>query len=143
MTRVIYPLGEVKPFGSEHVQWSFRLPIGKIESEAILAEEEPARLVHWKTVPDSKLQIDEYMRFSPAPEDLGTVATLEYNVDFSRVPAGEALRAVTTLFEQAPRSAVLKILHNFKSLAETGEIPTLERNPSAREPKQHRKGDLV
>ncbi len=55
--------------------------------------------------------------FSPAPGDWGTVATLTVRGGgtgmVSRLKAGRALR-------------------RFKSLAETGEIPTLEHNPSAR-----------
>jgi hypothetical protein len=54
--------------------------------------------------------------FSPAPGDWGTVATLTVrggNGMASRLKLGRALR-------------------RFKSLAETGEIPTLEHNPSAR-----------
>lgn len=143
MTRIIHPLGEVTPFGSEHVRWCIRFPFGKLESEAVLAEDIPGKVVHWKSGPGSRVQIDEYMHFSAAPHGLGTVASLEYEIDFSPIPAGEAVRYLTTLVEQAPRSAIRKVLHNYKSLAETGEIPTLERNPSARSGRNGHKGDLV
>ena len=143
MTRIIRPLGEVLPFGSEHVRWAIRLPLGKLESEAGLVDETAEKLVHWRSVPSSRLQIDEYMHFSPAPQQRGTVASLEYLIDFSRLPAGESIRFLASLMEEAPRAAVRKILHNFKSLAETGEIPTLERNPSARAGRNGHTGDLV
>ena len=82
------------------------------------------------------------MRFRPAPQDRGTEATLAYEVDLSNVPAGAALRALTSFFEGAVHTAIRKVLHNFKSLAETGEIPTLERNPSARDNGKSN-GDLI
>lgn len=83
------------------------------------------------------------MRFRPAPNGIGTEATLSYDINFSNVPAGPMLRSITSFFERAPSSAIRKILYNFKSFAEAGEIPTLTRNPSARAAKTNGKGDLV
>jgi len=39
---------------------------------------------------------------------------------------------VTTLFDLLPKEVASKALHRFKSLAETGEIPTLEGQPAGR-----------
>jgi uncharacterized membrane protein len=57
------------------------------------------------------------LSFAPAPGDLGTVATLRLE---AAVPG------------KAGRLQAGQVLRRFKSLAETGEIPTLEHNPSAR-----------
>lgn len=144
LTRVIQPFGELTAIGPDHLRWCLDLGFGpKIEFEALVTDERPNELVHWRTTPASMFQVDEYMRFRPAPNGLGTEATLEYEVDFSRVPAGEILHAISSFFERAPRTVAEKILRNFKSYAETGEIPTLDRNPSARNHKGYRKGDLV
>jgi hypothetical protein len=55
--------------------------------------------------------------FAEAPQDLGTVVTLELHLDGPDLAAG---------------AAAFKALRRAKALAETGEIPTLAHNPSAR-----------
>lgn len=133
LRRILRPFADVQFGTPNHLRWSASLAIGTLDAEAVMVEDRPGDLVHWQTVPESNLRIDEYMRFRPAPQGPGTEATLTYDIDFSRVPAGPVLQALTSLFEQAPRALVRKLLHNFKSLAETGEIPTLEGGPSGRE----------
>lgn len=142
VSKAMYPFGYMESLGSDHVKSTIELPVGKVQLEALLVEARPNELVHWRTVSDSILQVNERMQFTPAPQGLGTIATLNYEVDFSKIPAGEMLRSISSFFERAPRSMLRKVLENFKSIAETGEIPTLERNPSARA-NHRRKGDLV
>jgi hypothetical protein len=60
------------------------------------------------------------VRFRPAPQGRGTEVLLRLDA-----PAGGTLGFV-------PSAVAGKALRNFKSLVETGEIPTLKRNPSGR-----------
>ncbi len=149
MTRLMRPWADIEIAGENHLRWSIPLPIGPaISGEAIMVEERPNEMVHWSTMPDDGLQINEWFHLNPAPQDLGTEVTLEYLVDFSRVPGGRTVRAISSFFDKAPHMIIGKVLHNFKSLAETGEIPTLERNPSARSQNESQvnnrwRGDLV
>lgn len=143
LLRVMEPFGTVTILGTNHLRWSLGSPFGKYESEATLIDDRPGEMVHWRTTPGNALQVDEFMRFKPAPNGLGTVATLSYGIDFSNVPAGPMLRNITSFLDRVPSSAMRKILYNFKSFAETGEIPTLTRNSSARAQKTNGKGDLV
>jgi uncharacterized membrane protein len=143
LLRVMEPFGTVTIIGANHLRWSLESPIGKYESEATLVDDRPGEMVHWRTTPGNALQVDEFMRFKPAPNGLGTEATLSYDVNFSNVPAGPMVRSITSFLDRVPSSAMRKILYNFKSFAETGEIPTLTRNPSARAQKTNGKGDLV
>ena len=132
-TRLMRPFADITASGENHVRWSISLPAGQaFEGEAVMIEERPGELVHWSTMPDAGLQINEWFRLKPAPQNRGTEVSLEYLVDFSRIPGGRTLRAITSFFHKAPRMILGKMLHNFKALAETGEIPTLERNPSGR-----------
>jgi uncharacterized membrane protein len=113
-----------------------------------MVEDRPGELVRWCTMPDAGLQIDERFSLSPAPQNRGTEVTLEYLVDFSRVPGGRAVRVLSSFFDKAHRMILGKVLHSFKALAETGEIPTLERNSSARAQEEMQvsnpwRGDLV
>lgn len=143
LARVMQPFGEVTIIGTGHLRWELSTPFGSFDSEAVLVDEQADELVHWQTLPGSDLRVDEYMHFRPAPQGRGTEATLTYDIDFSRVPAGPVFRSITSFLERAPRSAIRKILHNFKSLAETGETATLERNPSGRATKNNGRGDLL
>jgi uncharacterized membrane protein len=65
----------------------------------------------------------------PAPADWGTVATLRFRFD---TPGGSIGSGVIHTLGIMPDMIVEKALRRFKSLAETGEIPTLEHNPAAR-----------
>jgi uncharacterized membrane protein len=144
LEKVRLPFEQLTVLGPDHVRWTMKLPAGSLEIEALLVEERPGELVHWRSTSAALLQVDERMRFKPAPQDRGTEATLDYEVDFSRMPAGELFRSVSSFFYRAPQSAVKKVLENFKSLAETGEVPTLKRNPSARaNGNGHARGDWI
>ncbi|HEV2327074.1 MAG TPA: SRPBCC family protein [Terracidiphilus sp.] len=143
LEKIRLPFEQLTVLGSDHVRWTMKLPAGSLEIEALLVEERPNELVHWRSTSAGPLQVDERMRFKPAPQDRGTEATLDYEVDFSRMPAGELLRPLSSFFHRAPQSAVKKVLENFKSLAETGEVPTLKRNPSARAINGNGKGDWI
>jgi uncharacterized membrane protein len=149
MTRLTRPWADVEMAGENHIRWSIPLPVGPpISGEAVMVDERPNEMVHWATMPDDGLQINEWFRLNPAPQGRGTEVTLEYLVDFSRVPGGRAIRAISSFFEKTPRMVIGKLLHNFKALAETGEMPTLERNSSARSQNESEvnnrwRGDLV
>lgn len=143
LDKVRLPFQQLTQLGSDHLRWTMKLPAGSLEIEVLLVEDRPNELVHWRSTSESLIGVDERMRFRPAPQDLGTVTTLEYEIDFSRLPAGELLRSVSSYFRRAPQAALKKVLENFKSLAETGEVPTLERNPSARGGRCNGKGDWI
>lgn len=72
---------------------------------------------------------DAEVRFRPAPNDLGTEVTLSLRLD---PPSGPAHALAPIAGGAAGTLLATKALHRFKSLAETGEIPTLTRQPAAR-----------
>ena len=68
--------------------------------------------------------------FRPAPGDRGTVVTLHLRFD---PPGGTLGSAAVKLLGPTPLHVVVDgALRRFKSLIETGEIPTTERQPAAR-----------
>jgi uncharacterized membrane protein len=149
MLRLMRPYADITASGENHVRWSIPLPFGpSISGEAVMVDERPGEMVHWSTMPDDGLQINEWFRLKPAPQNRGTEVTLEYIVDFSRLTGGRTVRAISSFFDKVPHVIIGKILHNFKALAESGEIPTLERNSSARAQNEMQannpwRGDLV
>jgi hypothetical protein len=68
------------------------------------------------------MRVSGTVSFAPAPQDLGTEVTLTLVLEDPLPGAGAP--AVGAMAHKALRRA--------KALAETGEIPTLEHNPSAR-----------
>lgn len=149
MTRLMRPWADIDIAGENHIRWSVPLPVGPaISGEAIMVDDRPNEMVHWSTMPDDALQINEWFHLNPAPQNRGTEVTLEYLVDFSRLHGGRTIRSISSFFDKAPHMIIGKVLHNFKALAETGEIPTLERNSSARSQDESQvnnrwRGDLV
>jgi uncharacterized membrane protein len=66
----------------------------------------------------------------PAPADFGTEATMV--VDYE-LPGGMLAESAMKLLGSAPDALADKALRRFKALIEAGEVPTLQRNPSARD----------
>lgn len=144
LTRMMQPLGAVDTLGTDHLRWKVNALGTQLTVECTLAEERPGEMVRWTSVATSSFGMDLRMLFKPAPQGRGTEATLSVGIDFSRTPAGKALNVVAVFLEGSGRMAIRKVLHNFRSLAETGEIPTLERNPSARAHTNSKwNGDLI
>jgi uncharacterized membrane protein len=124
---VMQPFGTVLPDGPNRLRWTLDIPFqGILSGEAEKMEERPGQLVHWRTTSDSLLQVDEFFRVNPRG-DLGrTEVTLEYRVDYSRLPAGALLQFAADFLHRAPEAFIHRMLNHFKSLAETGETVIAE-----------------
>jgi uncharacterized membrane protein len=68
--------------------------------------------------------------FVEAPAGRGTIVRLSLNYS---VPGGKFSEWVTKLNGEDPDSLILLNLRRLKALLETGEIPTIEGQPSGRE----------
>ena len=136
LARVVGRFAEVTAAGEDRQRWTVRGPLGRSTTwETKLVEDRPGERLRWETVAGTGLLDEGSVRFRPAPGDRGTEVTLRFRVD----PPGGALGdAALKRLGVAPGALANKALRRFKSLAETGEIPTLDRNPSARG-----RGDLL
>lgn len=122
--------------GEDRHHWRVSGPLDRpMEWESKLVEERPGELLRWESLEGATIPYEATIRFQPAPADRGTEVTLRVEYD---PPGGTVGNAVLDRLDVVPETLVGKLLYRFKSLAETGEIPTLEGNPSARG-----KGDLV
>lgn len=129
LPRIMEQMADVTPTDDRHARWSVRGPLGRtLTWETHLVEERPNELLRWQSLPGADLANEGSVRFRPAPGDLGTVVTLRLRFD----PPGGPLGAAMKLTDVVPKMVVGNALRRFKSLVETGEIPTLDRNPSAR-----------
>lgn len=116
--------------GNGRMHWQIRTPLGRAyEWEAEIIEE-PDGSVGWRSLPDAPIRNEGAVRFEPAPDDRGTVATLRIRFD---PPGGTLAGGLLELFGRKPLNLIADgALRRFKSLVETGEIPTTERQPAAR-----------
>jgi uncharacterized membrane protein len=113
-------------------RWRARLPAGKtLEWTTRTVEDRPNESITWRTEPDAPVQHEGSVRFRPAPQDWGTVVTLRMSFG----AAGGPLATLTgQLLPRIPKALEESILRRCKSLCISGEIATLDKNPSARTP---------
>lgn len=81
------------------------------------------------TLGDSEISLTTTFSLRRAPAEFGTEALL--TVDYA-LPGGMLADAAVRLAGSVPELMVGKALRRLKALVETGEIPTLQANPSAR-----------
>jgi uncharacterized membrane protein len=130
-SKVMGALADVTTVGPDVQRWKVRGPLGRsLEWDAHVVEERPGELLRWESLPGAAVPHEGWVRFRPAPGDWGTVVTLHFQFT---PPGGVVGDAVVKLLGAAPDTLVHMALRRFKSLAETGEIPTTGPNPAARE----------
>ncbi|HEX8110986.1 MAG TPA: SRPBCC family protein, partial [Kofleriaceae bacterium] len=122
LTQIMQPLGTVTadPSGGGALRWRVVGPFGRtIEWVTRIVEDQPPRLIRWVTVDGAPIESGGSVEFRQDRPELGTTVTLR-------------LRLGIAIPHLVPKMGIAKILRRFKSLVETGEVPTLEHNPSAR-----------
>ena len=126
---VMAPFAEVTVDG-EQTRWVVDGPLGRsFEWQTHVKEDRPGRFLRWEPAEGSPLRQEGSVEFRTAPGDRGSEVELQLRFE---PPGGGLGQAITKLLGFVPRALVDKALHRFKSLAETGEVPTTERQPAAR-----------
>jgi uncharacterized membrane protein len=130
LRRIMEHFAEVSTMGEDRQHWRVSFPLGQsLEWDARIVEEHPDGFLRWASLPGSKLPNEGSLRLSPAPGDRGTEVKLYFRFD---PPGGVLGDAAVKLLGFVPAMVAEKALRRFKSLAETGEIPTTEHQPAAR-----------
>ena len=110
--------------------WRLDAPLGRtLEWDTRVVEEREGELIRWTSLERADLPNDGSVEFRDAPGDWGTEITLRVRFD---PPAGVLGDAVARLIDEPPKLVLEKALRRFKQLAESGEIASTERTPSAR-----------
>lgn len=136
LSRVMGHFAEITAADDDGIRWTVDGPGEREFSwETRIVEDVPGEYVRWETPPNAVLAGEGSVRFQQAPGDRGTRVTLSMRID---PPGGAVGNAVLTRLDAAPAALAGRALRRFKRLAESGEIPTLEGNPSGRGT-----GDLV
>jgi uncharacterized membrane protein len=124
--RVLRNVVDFEPADERSVHWKVPGPDGHdLELHAQLTEERPGELLRWTpgTVGGSSGELE--VRLRPAPVGEGTAVTMRLQPESGGAATDAPQGAVAG-------ALVVKTLYRTKALFETGEVPTLEKNPSAR-----------
>lgn len=131
LPQIMAGFATVRASGDGRMHWNAEGPLGRAyEWDSETVDDRPGEGIGWRSLPSAIISNEGSVRFRPAPANRGTVATLRFRFD----PPGGALGdAAVKLLGTTPLGLAAEgALRRFKSLVETGEIPTTERQPAAR-----------
>lgn len=127
LPRIIRHPVEITTLSLAESHWAVGAP-GKepVEWDALIINDEPGRLIAWRSREGGDVPNAGTVRFQPAPGDEGTevVVKLEYDP-----PGGKLGALVAKLTGEEAGRQVADALRRFKALFEAGEIPTTDGQP--------------
>jgi uncharacterized membrane protein len=116
--------------GGKRSHWVAKAPFGReIMWDAEITENRENEFIAWRSLPGSIVGNTGSVRFIDAPNTLGTIVhvSMQYN------PPGGSLGAVIArIFGEEPGQQLRNDLRNFKMMMETGEIASVDGQPSGR-----------
>ncbi len=117
--------------GDKRSHWVAKAPLGRqVEWDSEITEERENEYLAWRSLPGSVVESMGTVEFADAPQGRGTIVkvTMQYH------PIGGSMAAAfAKLFGEEPDVQVREDLRHFKQMMETGEIPSVEGQPSGRE----------
>ena len=110
--------------------WIAKGPAGtNVEWDAEIYNEKPNELIAWRSLPGADITNAGSVRFEAAGER-GTVVKVNLNYN---APGGKVSAFLAKLFGQEPGQIIEEDLRRLKQILETGEIATIEGQPSGRD----------
>jgi uncharacterized membrane protein len=115
-----HPVTITRVEGSEP-RWRVRVPVGGrlIEWDATIINDEPDRLIAWRSLEGAPVPNAGTIRFEPVVDGSGTTVTLQMEYD---PPGGRLTAFFAELTGQGPESQVTEALQRFKELMESEAI---------------------
>jgi uncharacterized membrane protein len=115
--------------GPNRSHWVARGPAGMdLEWDAEIINEEPNRLISWRTVGEADVDSAGTVLFVPAADSRGT--RVHVNLDYIP-PAGRLGQAIAKIFGDDPAQLIRDDLRRFKQIMETGDIPATASTSSS------------
>jgi len=122
LPRFMAQLKEVRVLDSRRSEWTALGPMDKeVRWTAEITDDSPNERIAWRSLPDSDVETSGYVSFRPDPQGRGTFITAEM---LYRLPGGAVTTALATAAGKHPEFLIRENLRRFKSLLETGEVPT-------------------
>jgi uncharacterized membrane protein len=127
LPRVMSHLESVTANGNRS-HWVAKGPAGmSVEWEAEIINEEPDRLIAWRSLEGSQVSTAGSVQFSPLGFDRGTEVRVSLKYD---PPAGKLGSWLAWLFGEDPDQQIREDLRRFKQQMESGEGAALASQPS-------------
>ena len=130
LPRFMENLESVTPLSMNRSHWVAKGPGGKnVEWDAEIFNEKENEFIAWRSLSHADVDNAGTVHFTALPGGRGTEVkvTLNYNA-----PGGTAGMLLAKVFGTEPGQLVEQNLKRLKQLVETGEIPTVEGQPSGR-----------
>lgn len=123
LPRVLGPDVTISPINGLEAHWTVRVPVGGhwIEWDMTLINDEPDRLLAWRSLEGAPIPNAGTIRFEPARDGFDnevTVVTVQMEYD---LPGGALSEFFSRLSGDDPEHLVAEALRRFKILMETGE----------------------
>jgi uncharacterized membrane protein len=117
-------LESVKCADGTHSHWVAVGPADyRVEWDAQIINDEPNRLIAWRSLGNADVDNAGSVRFLSAPG--GRRTEVKVVIDYIP-PGGKVGQVIAKLFGRAPEQQIREDLRRFKQLMEAGEIPTTE-----------------
>ena len=116
--------------GGKRSHWVAKAPLDReVEWDAEITDEWENKHISWHSLPGSIVDSMGSVHFSDAPGGRGTTVhvRMQYNP-----PGGSMGAAIARLFGEEPGQQLRNDLRTFKQMMETGEIASVEGQPSGR-----------
>lgn len=117
--------GTIMRLSEDESHWSVSAPLGdhRVEWTALIINDQPDRLIAWRSREGADVPNAGSIRFEPAVDGEGTDVTVQLEYD---PPGGKLGAWLARLSPEAPHRQVEAALERFKTLMETGEFPFTE-----------------
>jgi uncharacterized membrane protein len=130
LPQIMAHFAEVTVINDTEADWLIKGPLKKsYRWRSRIIEQQPGVVIAWESLEGASVPNEGMLQFRPAPGEWGTELTLTLRFN---PPGGAIGKKVAALLDLFPKEQLSKALHRFKSLAETGEIPTLDGQPAGR-----------
>ena len=124
LPRIMSFIERVEPLEGDIYHWVAKGPVGpSIEWDAKVVEDDPGKLLAWRSIEGSDLQTWGTVTFHPREGNRGT----EVSVTFNFSPPGTITGTLAKFMSSLENSILNSNLKNLKSQLETGEIATSRR----------------
>ncbi len=128
LPRFMRHLEEVVETDAHRSEWRAVAPAGRqVHWTAEITEERPGELLAWKSLDGADVPNEGRVTFEDAPGNRGTIVRVELSYS---PPAGALGAFFAKLFGEEPQGQVADDLRRFRSIMETGEVPTTDGQPS-------------
>lgn len=131
LPRFMENISRVEVGDDRRSHWVIDAPLGHtVEWDAVLIEDEPGRLLAWRSHDDAEVKNEGRVEFRDAAPGRGTevTATIAYEP-----PGGEIGKLFAKLFQKEPKLQARRDLRRFKQWMETGEVSVSVPHPNAPE----------